>query len=332
MKIRFGVQQVNVPPVDFVEGARAAEAVGFEAIGSGAHGMWPSTSTLLALNTTKVIFGPRIIEPVTHHPTLDASGGAGVARLAPGRFFLGFGTGDSAVYNAGLKPASVDLLREHVLAVKGMLAGKEVEYQGKPCYLRGGPSHVPIYIAGSGPRILRLAGEIADGIIANVGLLPEVVESAYQWIGEGANLAGRRLEDIDIWFYASGAVHADRDQALREVRTIVAASYNMSFRFTLEGKQLPSGLADRVQELKRRYDVRHHVTWDADNKNAALMDELGLTEYGLERFAIAGSPEDCCRRIEQVAKAGVNQIWLTHFIQEDTYPLWGEEIIPAFSG
>lgn len=333
MKVRFGIQPVPVPPIDIVRSAREAEAAGFEAIGSGAHGAWGSSATLLALNTTKVIFGPRIIEPVTHHPTLDASGGVAVARLAPGRFFLGFGTGDSAVYHAGLKPATVEMLREHVVAVQTMVKGEEADYQGHRIGIRGGGGvPVPIYMAGSGPKILRLAGEVADGVICNVGLLPETIASARQWLSEGAAAAGRSIDDIDVWFYASGAVHADRGRALKEVKAIVAASFNMSFRFTLEGKHLPDDLTNKVQELKKRYELHHHVTWGDDNHNAALMDGLGLTEYGMERFAIAGNPEDCRLGIERAAAAGADQIWLTHFVLEDTYPLWQNEIIPAFAG
>jgi 5,10-methylenetetrahydromethanopterin reductase len=331
VKIRFGIQPAPAdPPMDLVKGARQAESAGFEAIGSGAHGFWPCTSTLLALNTQTVIFGPRIIEPVTHHPTIDASGASAVAHLAPGRFFLGFGTGDSAVYQAGLKPATVDYLEEHIVAVKGLLAGRTVTYQGREIYVRAPPTPVPIYVAGSGPKVLRMAGKVADGVICNVGLIPEAITSAHAWLSEGAAAAGRSLDDIDVWFYASGAVHQDRDRALNEVKTIVAASFNMSFRFTQQEKHLPIELSDRVEELKHRYDSRYHVTWGAGNRNAELMDELGLTEYGMERFAIAGNPQDCRERIDHAARAGARQIWLTHFVLEDTYPLWRDEIVPAF--
>ena len=63
-----------------------------------------------------------------------------------------------------------------------------------------GRGRIPIYLAASGPRMLELAGEIADGVIINTGLAPDIVRDSIARVRTGAEEAGRRLEDVDLWW------------------------------------------------------------------------------------------------------------------------------------
>ena len=90
---------------------RTAEASGFNAVGIGdSQSLYRETflaSALALQNTTDVQVGPRVINPVTRHPAVSASGILTLDEIARGRVLLGIGTGDSSVHNAGVKPANM---------------------------------------------------------------------------------------------------------------------------------------------------------------------------------------------------------------------------------
>src|SRR5690606_23976845 len=147
---------------------------------------------------------------------------------------------------------------------------------------------IPIYIAADGPRALRLAGRIADGVVVGMGLLPEVVKTALEHIAAGAGEAGRRIEDIDVWFMARTNVSDNRAMAVRQIRPSLAAGANHVFRFTLKGKAVPPDLEAGIRRLMAGYNVQYHSAFGETNPNAELLDETGLTEYMSERLAIVG--------------------------------------------
>ncbi len=104
-------------------------------------------------------------------------------------------------------------------------------------------------------------------------------------------------------------------------------------RFGLEGKLVPEGLEKTVQEYVDGYELYDHVLHAG--RNPKRMDELGLTEYALRRFALAGTPRDWIARIEQIAAAGATKIWVglggTDLDRQlHDLKMLGEEIMPRF--
>jgi alkanesulfonate monooxygenase SsuD/methylene tetrahydromethanopterin reductase-like flavin-dependent oxidoreductase (luciferase family) len=94
----------------------------------------------------------------------------------------------------------------------------------------------------------------------------------------------------------------------------LAASANHAFRFTLEGKGVPPDLHERIKGLQRDYDAHHHEIAGGDN--AALTDRWGLTEFLVDRFAIAGTPDDCAAQVRRAMAAGARQFVITGFVPE----------------
>ncbi len=98
---------------------------------------------LCAANTERIRFGPRVITPVTRHPAVAASAAATLEELAPGRTMVGIGSGDSAAYNIGLRPASLAELREYAQTIRGLLTTGGAMYHGNRATLTWSRARVP---------------------------------------------------------------------------------------------------------------------------------------------------------------------------------------------
>lgn len=338
MEISFAVVLAGGKSQDFVRWVRLAEQVGFHMVGTGDS---PSlfreqyvALTLIALNTSSCRFGSFVTNPLTRHPVVTASGISAVNELSGGRAILGISTGDSGVYNLGLKAATLAHLEEYITALRDLWRTSKATYKGQAIRLMWSSQPIPIYMSAGGPKSLRLAGRIADGVYIETGLLPEVIRDSLAQLKLGAEEAGRRLEDIDVWWYAKGSLGPTTDQATFQLRSGLASSVNHTFRFTLEGKHVPPALRDRIETLKREYVHTQHAQLGGDTRNAQLVDELGLRDYLAQRFAIVGTPQDWVKRIQDLARYGVQKIALAGLMpmpnKEEFLETLGREVIPAF--
>jgi len=156
--------------------------------------------------------------------------------------------------------------------------------------------------------MLHLGGRIGDGVIAGTGLMPEVISDTVARIRVGAQAAGRNPSDVDIWFTTRTSLHEDHDTAIKNVKASVSSILNHSMRFSLQDKLVPDELKGKLQEYVDGYVLYEHVV--SEGSNPRRMDELGLTEYALKRFALAGNPEAWIARIEEIAQAGATKLWL----------------------
>jgi 5,10-methylenetetrahydromethanopterin reductase len=193
---RFGLNRFDSRSVDaFAVDVHRAEQLGWDAaLQPDSQLRRRDTYVLLAAAaraTTRITLGPLLANPVNRHPTVTASSIATIDELAPGRVLLGWGVGDTAVRLAGLRPARVKELEDGTRLVRALLAGEAVEVgAARPARL---PHHrpVPVWIAAGGPRTLRMAGGVADGVFIRVGTHPANIRSAVDAIRAGAAEAGR---------------------------------------------------------------------------------------------------------------------------------------------
>jgi hypothetical protein len=105
-------------------------------------------------------------------------------------------------------------------------------------------------------------------------------------------------------------------------------------RFGLDGKLVPDALREKVQEYVDGYVLYDHVL--QGGQNPKRMEKLGLTDYALRRFALAGAPRDWIARIEELAGAGATKLWVglgggDFDRQRHELRLLGEEIMPRFA-
>jgi 5,10-methylenetetrahydromethanopterin reductase len=317
--------------------ARLGEGQGFDLIGlcdSPSLAFDPYVAlTVAALNTARVRLGTGVTNPQTRHPLILANLAAALEQLAPGRSFLGIGTGNSGVRHAGAGPATLGTLERTVRVARRLLAGEAVDNGGANMMVKGGGRPVPIHIAGSGPKSLRLAGQIADAVWINVGVTPDVVQDGMRWVREGAQAAGRDPGAIETWVFAVGAVRDDRAKALDEVKGAAVAVSAYVLPGNAAAKRIPSAIQDKVAQLLREYQYGEHLT-PGHTANYHLADRLGIANYLLDRFTIAGSPEDCRAKLARLREIGAQNVCLSLSASPDLpgyIQSFGERVFPALA-
>jgi 5,10-methylenetetrahydromethanopterin reductase len=205
----------------------------------------------------------------------------------------------------GLSPLKLAELEHAVAELRALFRGESVteEHSGQEfrlSYLTE-PVRVPIYIAASAPKILKLAGRIADGVIVLVGTAPEFISSALATVESGARESGRTLADLHIVLWTPTAIQEDSTAAKDLVRAHVS-------RVVIRPLPAPvdPALDPVIDRIRQGYDYYQHM--DPSAHHAGMVpDEL------VDLFALAGTPEECQARLKQIADLGVDQVSIVPF-------------------
>ena len=311
---------------------KVMEDVGFDHAWFGdSHLIWHETGpyfTAAALSTSRLRIGPLVANPVTRDPTVLASSLATLGELFDGRAVIGLGRGDSAVRTLNRKPMIVAEFRQALRLIRTLCRGDEVELNGTKIRFAWLHQRVPVLVAAYGPRVLRLAGEEADGLILQLAS-PDVAAWAIEHARQGAEGAGRTWKDFQVVAGAPSYISSDREHALSRVRGFPATVSN-HVKDVLRHhapSELPADLVegmDRVQE----YDYLKHGHPDAPHVSA-VTDEMA------DRLTLIGTAGEVRAKIGRLAEAGVTHVCLylgpvereQHFSLLETY---GRDIIPAF--
>lgn len=202
-----------LPWADLAGVVRAAEVSGYrtlflpEITGRDAF----VTLGALAGETRDLLLGTGVVPMRSRTLLLTAMAAATVHERSGGRLLLGLGTGAAG-------PGALDELRRSVLDLRALLAGRGAERRGERVRLSLEPgSPVPIWIAALGPRAMRLAGEVADGVLLN-WCPPERVAFARELVAEGAVTAGRDPAEVEVGVYVRAWAGEDETAAMDALR------------------------------------------------------------------------------------------------------------------
>jgi 5,10-methylenetetrahydromethanopterin reductase len=326
--VRWGMLLLPEDLSTFGDLCSAAEEAGFGFLGVGdSQSVFGDVYVALAVaaqRTRHLRLGPMVTNPVSRHLVVTASAISSVDQLSGGRAVLGVGSGDSALYTVGAPPATLAGLEDAVVTLRSLLEGRVVERApGQTWQVAKARRAVPLYLSAEGPRTLHLAGRVADGVVVGLGLTPEVIEMSLAHLAAGAAEAGRRVEDLDVWWLVKANLGS-----IEDIKMALAASANHAFRFRRDGKALPRELWEKIEGLQAGYRAQHHEV--REGSNAALTDRFGLTGYLAERFALWGEPDDVVRRVERARAAGAHQFLLTGFVRDPHRFIerWGAEVMP----
>jgi 5,10-methylenetetrahydromethanopterin reductase len=227
--------------------------------------------TLAGAATSHLRVGPGATNPRTRHLSVTASASATLQAETGGRVVLGLARGDSALRSAGLQTPSVPEFERDLEQLQRLLSG-ELQWLA-----RTDTPKVPLHVAATGPRVLTLAARHAEGVDLTVGADPARLRQAVAHVREAAG-------SPSIGAYLNVAVDEDR----RRARDLVRGSTATFVRF-------------QARELPARYDPRRHGA-SSSPLARSLDDEL------IDRFAIAGPPEEVTERLLAVADVGVERI------------------------
>ena len=300
----FGLNRFNfTSPQAFAADVKRAEAHGWD------YAFIPSSPLLLqdpyvnlafaAVETSRIGLGPLIETPIMRDPAVLAGSVATLEGLAPGRALLGLGVGDTAVRLMGKRPARVAELEAATVLMQQLLAGEEVEVgAARPAKLRHARK-VPLWIAAGGPRTLRMAGRVADGVFIRVGRHQANLGTAIGAIRAGAEEAGRNPDDVKIAVIFHTILTDDMEKAAWMGRAMAAGFYEYTPAlfdppgFSWDGPD--------VHELKKQVwpDFHHAADLEAAGRVVSfLSDEI------TESFSLYGPPEQIARQLADVLQLG----------------------------
>ncbi|WP_210588587.1 LLM class flavin-dependent oxidoreductase [Streptomyces sp. GESEQ-35] len=310
---------VRVPPCDradrVLETVRRAEELGFDDVWfPDSQLLWRdvfTTLTVAALGTERIGLGTAVTNLATRHPAVVASAARSVAELAPGRFTLGLGVGNSSVGPVGLRQTTSAAMRAGLSMVRALLDGEEWDFDGRAVSrLRDPRPEVPLHLAASGPKNLRLAGEIADGVILLSGVSPRTLDSATARVREGAEAAGRTAEDLPLTVSAFCAVTDDIEAEARLLKPICASIAQNGGAPFLALAGIDVDVPSSVEGVYP--DLVHAEDWQAavDICSAWISDEA--TVRFAEEFCLLGTAEHITSRLRALASAGVTGVFLQH--------------------
>tara|TARA_B100001123_G_scaffold50368_1_gene51943 strand:- start:1582 stop:2583 length:1002 start_codon:yes stop_codon:yes gene_type:complete len=330
--MNFGVSLVPDDLGELATRAKMAEDLGFDYVGvPDSQSLWPELYVslgVIASATERVHLGPTVTNPLTRHPAVAASAIASINRLSGGRAYFGIGSGDSAILNLGLRPAKLADLHEYMQAMRTLLAGESVDYKGRSIHVKWSNNQIPLVMSAEGPRTLAMAGGIADAVIVHSGLTKDVLADTIARIREGERAAGRPEGSTKVWAFAKCNISDNHDDAIDEIKMALAASGHHAFRHTLEGKNVPEELQEAVRVLQGEYVTSEHEQL-GETRNKALSDELGLTDFLAERFAVAGTPDECLAKVQDIRDAGVDNLLILAISSQtdDLIRRFGEQVI-----
>jgi len=306
VRVRFGVTTMATdPPERFRELVGLIEAAGFDELwvcDSSLHArdVW-SYLTLAATASRRLSLGPNCTHPYTRHAAITLNACATLHELSGGRAALALGAGDRPVNELGYRPAPVAVVREMITLLRRLEAGETVN-AGEPIGLKGARlsfglgAPLPIYVAASGPRMLEMAGEVADGVLFFSGVDPACVEWALERIRAGMKRAERGPASVDVACTIAGSLSDDLDRARAECVPMAAWFPQTAPEYvTLVG--VPPEV---VHAIRSAYAGGHF--------DAAPRAFAQVTDPMVEAFTVAGPAELWVRRIKEVVAAGVTHV------------------------
>jgi 5,10-methylenetetrahydromethanopterin reductase len=293
------------PLPDCVDEAIAAEAAGFSEVWLPDHYFLRdcyAAQALIAERTSNLKLGTAVTSPLLRHPALLASSVATINEFSGGRAIMGVGVGGFEFpTQLGIKPERpLTIAREAVHIIRSLLVG-ETNFRGQAFTAEGAKltwdagEDIPVYMAARGPKMLELAGEIADGVITH-GLTPTYVDFCLEKIRTGAARAGRPADACKLILMFEIEMNEDRQAAVDHLRprcTIMAGGEYSEDLIPVFGLN-----PDDVMPLRAAVRAR-------DPKAGSM-----VTDEMVNAFAVGGSPEHVSERLTEMADAGVAGIIL----------------------
>jgi alkanesulfonate monooxygenase SsuD/methylene tetrahydromethanopterin reductase-like flavin-dependent oxidoreductase (luciferase family) len=315
---------------------------------------------LTAQRTANLRIGPMLAIPSNRNAAACVTAVASINRIAPGRIFLGIGTGFTGRAVFGLRALPAAQLAQYSADCRDLLAGREITYRdgsrtrairlvhGADRYID--TAKIPVYVAADGPKALKVAGACGDGWITTLQYShlmqtsPDVLAIGRQAVQASAAEAGRDLEDLYIMCSAGFCVLQDGESATSaRALEYIGAYAMMPFHAYADNpaiaEHLPPPIQDRLDvyenevlaRLKaprdRRYQQVHrgHLSHLLDGESAVLTDEI------VRMTTLTGTAQEIAHVLRRLEAAGLKTIALNpppHLVRE-TVRMYADEIAPV---
>ncbi len=250
----------------------------------------------------------------TRHPSVTASAMQTLEEAAPGRTAIGLGTGDSSVKSLGWSASRLADVEAGMDGLRRLSLGRTVTYHEWSMRLRDATGRVPpLFLAATGPRALRLAGRVADGVLIMAGVTPSLVGLALQHVEEGLAEAGRSRSEIEVCLGAVCHVADDDTDVVRVARPhcVGDAQRGASPVFAQVGVRLRAAVPAHIPDVYP--DITHAEDWDqAAGVASRWVDDTSAQRYA-QAFTLIGTPDELTGRLQAAMAAGVDSFYLRHY-------------------
>jgi 5,10-methylenetetrahydromethanopterin reductase len=288
--------------------AQYAEKRGFEAV-------WQAESRLVrdaivpmaafAAVTERIKVGSGVINNWTRNIGLLAATYLTLDDLAPDRIICGIGAWwDPLAQNVGItrrKPLLA--MRETIEVMRRLLAMENVTFDGEFHQVRGieldvvhgrrEPRNVPIYIGATGPKMMQMAGEIADGVVLNYCVPPDYNDMAIEQLEKGAKQAGRTLGDIDRPQLVVCSVDHDRERALDGARGLLT-QYLAQQPHIAKASGVKPEVVEKIQSILGWPATKEEI----DRAKVYVPDDL------VQRITATGTPDEARVKVQEYVNRG----------------------------
>ena len=293
---------------DAIRYVQYAEAAGFEAV-------WQAESRLVrdaivpmaafAATTSRIKVGSGVINNWTRNAAVIAATFLTLDDLAPERIICGIGAWwDPLAHKVGIRRSrNLRAMREVVTVVRRLLARERVSYAGDFVQLedveldvvhgRVDARKVPIYIGATGPQMMTLTGEIADGVVLNYLVSPQYNENAMFQLEKGARVAGRSLDEIDRPQLVVCSVDQDRARALDSSRKLVT-QYLGQQPHIMKASGVRQELLDEINQV---------LTWPATEAQIEAAMRL-VPDDVVQMITASGTPSEVRAKVREYMAAG----------------------------
>ncbi len=295
-----------------------------------------ATLALAAANTSRIRLGTGVAIAGTRLAPVTAHSIASINKLAPGRTFLGIGTGHTAMRIMGQKPVGPTAFREYLRVVRGLLDGEEVDYtfngetrpirfQDRELGCLNLDDRVPIYVGANGPKALAATGAYGDGRIS-AGTEPiSVMRNNMEKVRRGADAAGRALPAD---FHTAVLTYAcvlkpgetlESDRVVAETGAPVVSSLHFWYEIMLQRgndgfiqDSIRGEWEDYKAHVEAMPEARRHQTLHTGHCAFLPADERKFITPSMIRatLGLVGEPDEIRERISKMEAAGLKEILL----------------------
>ncbi|MBI2183656.1 MAG: LLM class flavin-dependent oxidoreductase [Thaumarchaeota archaeon] len=343
MKFAFGGVHVstNVPHItDVMTAIKLGEELGFDiAFLSDRTRDTYINCAAGAMITRKIQIGPGVTNPYTRHPAVTARAIATLDELSGGRAVLGFGAGNMVEMTRDLgyeTKKGYARVREALIVIKRLLKGETIDFEGEFFKVKGlkmGMSphpNIPAYISAQGPRIMEVAGEVADVVMIPY-THPEILKMVLEKIRMGAEKAGRNFSDVKLQSWLPVYMTEHRSDIYETLRAYAALMVLLSPVEWLS----PIGITpEKYDVIKKGYQKGAHVDAKLEAEYAKMAKEY-INDTIVDTFVMAGKAQDLVNRVEELRKMGFSEFgfWVPTPVAAEKRRVmadFAEKIMPRF--
>ena len=296
------------PLADAIEYVKYAELCGFEAV-------WQAESRLVrdaivpmaafAAVTSRIKIGSGVINNWTRNAAVIAATFLTLDDLAQDRIYCGVGAWwDPLAAKVGIeRRKNLLAMREVVTVVRRLLNRERVSFDGEFVRMddveldvvhgRKEPRNVPIYIGATGPKMMALTGEIADGAVLNYLVSPKYNEMAMAQLEIGARKAGKSIDEVDRPQLVVCSVDNDRAAALDGARKLVT-QYLGQQPHIMKASGVSQDLLDEINQV---------LTWPATEEQ--ILEAMKLVpDDVVQMITASGTPDEVKSKVREYMDAG----------------------------